>query len=85
MIFPHTTCLIHDGTTGVIGSTGKMLDNLEFTKESEKRMKEYVLSRTCITEEAYDKNYRRDWFMFSDEMIEFGVADEILTDIDTIL
>lgn len=84
-IFQHTSCLIHDGSSGAIGSIGKMLDNLEFTKELEKRMKQYILSSTRISEDQYDQNYRRDWFMFSEEMIELGIADEIVTDIDTIL
>lgn len=84
-IFQHTSCLIHDGSSGAIGSIGKMLDNLEFTKELEKRMKQYILSSTRISEEQYDQNYRRDWFMFSEEMIELGIADEIVADIDTIL
>ena len=84
-IFQHTSCLIHDGSSGAIGSIGKMLDNLEFTKELEKRMKQYILSRTHISEEQYDQNYRRDWFLFSDEMIDLGIADEIVSDIDTIL
>ena len=84
-IFQHTSCLIHDGSSGAIGSIGKMLDNLELTKELEKRMKEYILSSTKISEETYDRNYRRDWFLFSDEMIELGIADEIVTDLDSIL
>lgn len=84
-IFPHTSCLIHDGSSEAIGSIGKMIDNLEFTKELEKRIKQYILSSTRITEEIYDQNYRRDWFMFSEEIIKLGIADEIVTDIDTIL
>ena len=85
LIFPHSSCLIHDGSSGAIGSIGKMIDNLEFTKELEKRIKQYILSSTRITEEIYDQNYRRDWFMFSEEIIKLGIADEIVTDIDTIL
>ena len=84
-IFPHTSCLIHDGSSGAIGSIGKMLDNLEFTKELERRVKEFILSSTRISKKLYDKNYRNDWYMFSEEMIELGIADEIVTDIDTIL
>lgn len=84
-IFRHTSCLIHDGSSGAIGSIGKMLDNLEFTKRLEEKLKQHILESTRITEELYDQNYRRDWFMFSDEMIELGIADEIVTDIDTIL
>lgn len=84
-IFPHTSCLIHDGSSGAIGSIGKMLDNLEFTKQLEEKLKQYILASTHITEEVYNQNYRRDWFLFSDEMIDLGIADEIVTDIDAIL
>jgi len=83
-IFEHTSCLIHDGSSGAVGSIGKMLDNLEFTKELERRLKKYVLDATKIDEETFDKNYRRDWFLFSDEMIALGVADEIVNDLDDI-
>lgn len=85
LIFAHTSCLIHDGSSGAIGSIGKLLDNLKFTEQLEERVKKYITSQTRITEAMYDENYRRDWFMFSDEMIRLGIADEIVTDIDTIL
>ncbi len=84
-VFPNTSCLIHDGSSGVIDSIGKMLDNLEFTKKLNERIREYILSKTNITDEMYKENYRSDWFLFSAEMIELGIADEIVTDIDTIL
>lgn len=84
-IFEHTSCLIHDGSSGVIGSIGKLLDNLKFTEELERRIKKYILSVTSIDEKTYDENYRRDWFMFSEEMIRLGVADRIVTDLDEIL
>lgn len=84
-IFSHTSCLIHDGSFGAIGSTGKMMDNLKFTEELEGLVKEFVLSSTRITKRLYDKKYRNDWYIFSKEMIELGIADEIVTDIDTIL
>lgn len=84
-IFNHTSCLIHDGSSGAIGNIGKLLDNLKFTEALERRIKQYITTRTHITSEMYDENYRRDWFLFSDEMIQLGIADEIVTDIDTIL
>ena len=84
-IFKHTSCLIHDGSSGAVGSIGKLIDNLKFTEKLKALIKEYIISSTKITEQMFDANYRRDWFMFSDEMIELGVADEIIDDIDTIL
>ena len=85
LIFASTSILIHDGSTGAVGDTGKVLDNLEFTKESERRTCQFILDHTKITKELMDRNYRRDWFMFSDEAIQYGVADRIITDIDEIL
>lgn len=85
LIFTHTSCLIHDGSSLAIGSVGKLLDNLKFTEQMEERVKKYIIARTHITSEMYDENYRRDWFIFSDEMIRLGIADEIVTDIDTVL
>lgn len=84
-VFDMTSILIHDGSTGAIGDTGKVLDNLEFTKESERRMCDFILKHTKIPKELLEKNYRRDWFMFSDEAIQYGIADEIITDLDEII
>lgn len=84
-IFKDTTFLLHDGSTGAFGSVSKVVDSLEFTQKTEKRMKEFILANTKINEDLYDKNYRRDWFMFSDEIIKYGVADKIITDLNEIL
>lgn len=84
-IFETTSILIHDGSTGALGDTGKVLDNLEFTKESENRTCNFILKHTKISRELMERNYRRDWFMFSEDAIKYGIADKIITDIDEIL
>ena len=63
---------------------GKLIDNLEFTKASEVRIKNYILSKTKIQESQLDANYRKDWWIFAEEAIEYGIADEIITDILTL-
>lgn len=85
LIFPDTCCLIHDGSTGAYGDTGKVIDNLEFTQKLEAKVKKYILSNTKIPPKMYEKNYRRDWWLFAEECIEIGVADRIITDLDEIL
>jgi ATP-dependent Clp protease protease subunit len=84
-IFPDTTALVHDGSTGAFGDTGKVIDNLEFTKKLEDKVKQYIMKNTKITEELYKENFRRDWWMFSDEIIEYGIADKIIGDLDEII
>ena len=83
-IFENTSCLIHDGQTGAYGSTGKVLDNAKFTEEMEARQKKYILGQTKITPEQYDQQYRRDWFMFAEDMVKYGIADKIIHDLSEI-
>ena len=52
---------------------------------TEKRTKEYILKNTKITEDEYDKNYRRDWWILGDEAIQLGVADKIIASLDEII
>lgn len=86
LLLPNCTVLIHDGQSGSYGAIGKMLDNLEFTKELESKIKKYILSRTSITEEEYDKNYRRDWWIFADDAVnKYSIADKIVEDITEII
>jgi ATP-dependent Clp protease protease subunit len=84
-ILEDTICLIHDGSNFAYGDTAKVIDNLEFTKSTEARVKAYIIKQTKITAKLYDKNYRKDWWLFSEDMLELGIADSIITDIDSIL
>lgn len=88
LLLPSCTVLIHDGYSGSGGAgvTAKMLDNLEYTKELEERIKKYILSRTSIEESEYDKNYRRDWWIFAEDAVnKYHIADKIITDITEII
>ena len=81
LILPTTEALIHDGRTGFDGDTGKVIDELEYTRDSENRVKQFVLSSTKITEDEYDKNYRRNWWMNSSDIIKYGLADRVISNI----
>ena len=81
-ILSSTEALIHDGSTGSYGDTGKVLDDLERTKKIEEDTKRFILGHTEITEVEYDKNYRKNWWLDANEIIEKGVADHIITDIE---
>lgn len=85
LIFKNTCCLIHDGISGFYGDSGKHMDTMEFNKRLEAKVRDFVLEKTKILPEEYDENFRRDWWLFSDEMIDRGIADEIIIDLDTIL
>lgn len=83
-VFQDTTALIHAGSTGAMGNTDKVLDNFEFTQRQEKRVKDFIVANTKITDKIYTKNYRKDWWLMSDEIISLGLADKVVTDLDEI-
>lgn len=84
-IFKNTKFLLHDGAVGDVNSMGKFADHADFVKQNEEVVRNYVLEHTKITEAEYKDNYRRDWYMFADEIIERGVADKIIESVDEII
>lgn len=79
--------MIHDGSSSVSNSGGKAQDTMAFITNIEKRIKEYILSKTTITPKEYTRNLRKEWYMFADEAKAKGLVDAILgedIDIDSI-
>lgn len=81
-ILSTTEALVHDGSTGSMGDTGKVLDDLEYTKKTEESTKKFILEHTNISNELYDKNYRRNWWLDSNEIIKYGLADHVIKSIE---
>lgn len=86
---PHSEFLMHDGSTAGWDSTAKMKDRMDFELgELERMTREYILSRTQITEDMYKEKYRVEWYFLPKLAKEIGVADYIIgedCDIDEII
>lgn len=70
--------LQHDGEICVANSRSKAKDTMKFFDNMEERTKEYVLDRTTMTEEFYDKVYEQEYWFYADEAKELGVVDKII-------
>jgi ATP-dependent Clp protease protease subunit len=78
--------LIHQGSSGAQGTTGQVIDQVEFQKRIEERIKEYVLNNTKITEELYKEKYKEEFYFFGDEAVNlYGVADELIETLDILV
>lgn len=76
---PSSTYLCHDGSSMAWDSMSKLKDRMEFeTGQMEKHTKDYVISRTTISEELYDKKYRTEWYMYPEEAKKNGVVTHIV-------
>ena len=86
--FKNSILLQHDGEIAIQNSTSKARDTMKFFEDGERRTKEYVLSRTKMTEEFYDKIYEQEYWMYAQEAKELGCIDKIVgedMDFDEIL
>ena len=70
--------LMHDGSQFIYNSGMKAQDQMEFQQKIEERVRKYVVGRTKISDELYDKHQRVEWYMFADEAKELGVTDYII-------
>lgn len=76
---PHAEYLLHDGSTMGMDSTAKIKDRIEFeTGKLAKSTKDFVLSKTKITKNMYEKNYRVEWYFLPDEAKKYGIVDYII-------
>ena len=85
---PNSKFLIHDGSSFTYGSTNKVLDQVKFQEKVEDRTRKYILSRSNLSAEEYDKNLRVEWYLFADEAKEKGLTDYIIgvdCDVDMII
>lgn len=78
-IFPSSYALIHDGYVAITPSESKTAgDIMAFNDSMDQDIRDFVINNTNITPELYDQKSRHQWFIKAQEMIELGLADEII-------
>ena len=70
--------LIHSGSQYMEGSAHAVKDTFKFSERYEEKIKAYILSHTNITEEMYKEIERQEFWMDADDMLKYGIVDEII-------
>ena len=79
MCYPSTYSLLHDGYIAISPSESKTAgDIMAFNERVDEEIRTFILENTNITAEQYDLKARHQWFLSSQEMIEYGMMDKIL-------
>jgi len=76
--FPFAFALLHSGQTYLSGEAHSVKDTQKFNDEIDNKIKKYVIDNTNITEELYDSHYRDQWYLNAEQMLEYGLVDEII-------
>ena len=77
-IFPNSTICIHDGQTGIMQTSRKANDIMNFYNRCDERLAELVYANTSITKEFLDGIADREYYMFPEEAKELGIVDTIV-------
>lgn len=76
--FRNSAFLQHEGEMAIENSRSKFKQTALFLDSMEQRSKEYILSRTKMTEEFYDNAYEQELWFYADRGVELGVVDDII-------
>lgn len=76
--YPFSTALIHGGSAYISGSSSQVKDYFKFNEKFEKRIADFIVSHTNLTDDDYAAIERYEAYMDSDEMLEKGLVDEII-------
>lgn len=78
--YPHASFLYHEGATANGGDANKFRNFAKFYEVQLEQLRQIVLDNSSISEEEYEKHIKDDWWLTAQEAVEYGIADEILTE-----
>lgn len=76
--YPFSTALIHGGSAYIGGTSSQVKDYFKFNEKFEKRIADFIITHTNLSEDDYAAIERYEAYMDSDEMLEKGLVDEII-------
>ena len=82
---PNSQALIHSGSGSVGGTYEQTTEQMKNYKQLVDKMKDFIFSKTKIDTKLFNKNKSRDWFFTTAEMLQHGLVDKIVDDLDEIL
>lgn len=79
--YPHASFLYHEGATANGGDANKFRNFAKFYEVQLEKLRQVVLENSSVSEEEYEKHIKDDWWLTAEEAVEYGIADEILTEL----
>lgn len=81
---PGTSAMVHSGSC-MYGGTVEQAESMKkhFDKLS-KKITDYFLAHTKVDPKAFKKKAPSDWYFDEQDMLDNGLIDEIVTDLDTL-
>ena len=82
LAMPNTSCVIHSGSGGVGGTYEQTVEQMKNYDVLVEKMRDFILTKTKIDKKRFNKNKAKDWYIYTNEMLEYGIVDEIVESLD---
>ena len=79
---PNSQCLIHSGSGSLQGSfeqTDAQMKNYKYLVD---HMRNFILESTQMDPKVLKKNSQKEWYINTEEMLEYSIVNEIVSDLD---
>lgn len=77
--YPNSILLMHDGSINLSNSTDKVKQTMTFLDQMEERSRARILKHTEMTEDFYDSNFNKEFYMYADTVgKDLGCVDYII-------
>ena len=81
----NSTALAHSGSGGTSGTFEQTEAQMKDYQRFVKTMRDYIIERTDIDTKTLNKYKNKEWFLYSEDQLKYGIVDKIIDDIDEIL
>lgn len=81
---PRSTALVHSGSGGTSGTFEQTEAQMKDYQHFVKMMRDFIMERTKIDQKTLAKNKGKEWYLYPEDQIAYGVVDEVVADIDLI-
>ena len=78
---PHSSALMHSGSGGQSGTYEQIEAQTEAYKKIMKIIKDYIINRTKIDARTHKKFSSKEWYLYIEDQIKYGIVDEVIEDL----
>lgn len=74
---PYSKAMIHTGSGSMSGTFEQAEERQKLYKKEVDEMGKYILERSGMDKRVFNKNKAKDWYMTTDEQLQYGIVHEI--------
>lgn len=82
---PNSVCMLHSGSAYLGGTYEQTISGTKMYKNMMNSVKKFILDRTEIPATKYSRQAPTDWYIDTNMALDYGIINEVIESIDSIL